>query len=224
MDLPSLPWSCYSGDDLSISAILEAIRQSGNSQVSEIEEDAESQIREILHSARAEGEKVEEETRGSAAAPAYSQRAEIIHHARLKALQTIGNTRETLVDSALEHIRGRLAQIRSDASYPEVLGRLTEEAISELLLSLEDASDYWLEADLRDQALLEDILSDRVPELRISYILKTWGGIISKSRDSRVVVINTLEARMERASPFLRQYLAAFFENVPNQVEEKWLA
>jgi len=43
--------------------------------------------------------------------------------------------------------------------------------------------------------------------------LDCWGGLVAKSEDGRIVVINTLEERLERATPFLRRYLAAFFEN-----------
>lgn len=209
---------------MSISAILEAIREAGKAQILEIEKDIETQIQEILLTARNDGKKIREEARASAVAPAFSERAEITHHARLKALQTIGNMREHLVDTALDRIRKHLAVIRAQAVYPEVLSRLAEEAVSELLLSLANSSSYWLEADPRDQALLEAILSGQALDIQVSYILHTWGGVIAKSRDSRVVVINTLEARMERASPFLRQYLAAYFENVPDEVEEKWFA
>jgi hypothetical protein len=37
-----------------------------------------------------------------------------------------------------------------------------------------------------------------------------------RSEDGRVVVDNLLETRLERAIPFLRQYLAAWFE------DEQW--
>ena len=204
---------------MSVSAILDAIRQAGDAQVIEIENSIEAQIHEVLHNAHMNGEKILEDTRASTVVPAYAERAEILHHARLKALQTIGNIRENLVDAALKQTQERLAEMRSDVAYPEVLRRLTEEAIAELLVSLKEPAAYWLEADPRDQYCLEYILLEKNLSIHVSYTLKVWGGVIARSQDNRVVVVNTLESRMERASPFLRRYLAANFQNVNEKAE-----
>jgi vacuolar-type H+-ATPase subunit E/Vma4 len=60
--------------------------------------------------------------------------------------------------------------------------------------------------------LLEGLLLDLWLELPISYELNCWGGLIVKSEDGRVVVINSLETRLERAIPFLGHYLSALFD------------
>lgn len=83
----------------------------------------------------------------------------------------------------------------------------------------------FLHADLRDRVCLDNILQELSlavddasiggpwpAELRIIYDLETWGGVVAKSADGKIVVINTLEARLERAEPYLRHYLAAWFE------------
>lgn len=209
---------------MSLLAIKEAIRKSGEAQISEIENSTDLQIQEIMRRARIDVEKIIEEAEVLAVSPAFGERAKTIHHARLRALHKIGNERESLVDAAIDQTRGRLAGVRSDPVYPEVMRRLTRQAIFELQESLEEPWDCELEADPRDQELLESILSDEGFSVRVQYTLKVWGGLIAKSRDNRVVVINTLEARLERASPFLRRYLAAFFEREYHPVKEKWMA
>jgi vacuolar-type H+-ATPase subunit E/Vma4 len=55
-------------------------------------------------------------------------------------------------------------------------------------------------------------LTDLGLTLPINYNLDCWGGLIAQSEDGRVVVINTLETRLERAIPYLRRYLAALYE------------
>jgi vacuolar-type H+-ATPase subunit E/Vma4 len=45
-----------------------------------------------------------------------------------------------------------------------------------------------------------------------------WGGVVAKSEDGCIVIINTLEARLERATPYLRRYLAALFESEGDDV------
>jgi vacuolar-type H+-ATPase subunit E/Vma4 len=46
----------------------------------------------------------------------------------------------------------------------------------------------------------------------VNYELECIGGLIASSVDGEIVVINTLEARLDRAIPSLRRYLAAIFE------------
>jgi len=124
-------------DKLSLSAILEAIRAAGTAQVQEIENRAELPIQQIKDHALEEVERIQQETRTAAVEPAYGERAKILHHARLKALHNLGNVRESLVDAALDQTKGRLAGMRTDSAYPNVLLRLVEEAVSELRESLQ---------------------------------------------------------------------------------------
>ena len=208
---------------MSLSAILDAIRVAGETQIHQIESDCNLQIQEIMQQATLRVDTNKEQARAAALAPSFGERAKIIHQARQRALQTIGNVRELIVDAALDQTKGRLAGIRTDAAYPNVLRNLVEEAILELQQTLKEPLGYSLQADHRDQELLESILSDMKIKTRVSYTLESWGGLIAKSLDNRVIVINTLEARLERASPFLRRYLAAFFENVHQKVEERWM-
>lgn len=196
---------------MSLQAILEQILATGDAQVQEIERETQAQVGEILAHARMEADRIEEDARDTSSAPAARERARIIHHARLEALRLIGSVQEDLVDSALTQTRERLAAIRSKPSYPDVLRQLTHEALDELTAPGREEKPV-LVADTRDQPLLENNLDDLTLDLHVSYDLTCWGGLIAKSEDGRVVAINTLEARLERAMPFLRGYLAGLFE------------
>jgi len=197
---------------MGLEAILEAIRVSGEAEIDEIEERASRQAHQARVNARLEADRLEAEAYAAAIAPAVMERARILHRARLEALQITGSALEMLVDAAIDQTHGHLAGLRTDKAYADVLRRLTQEALAELEETLGSVSDVRLEADPRDQAFLEHILSCLGLEVEVSYRLKCWGGLIARSRDGRVVVINTLEARLERATPYLRRYLAALFE------------
>ena len=194
-------------------AILNAIRASGEVQVRDIEEHTFRQIHKIRTNGRLNAERVKEEAHAATVAPAYKECARILHRARLESLQIVGDKREDLVDTALDQTRGHLEGMRTDVAYPAVLRRLVHEALDELTGSHEALGNVRLEADRRDQKLLEDILSSIGLNLEANYNLDCWGGLIAKSQDGQVVVINTLEARLERATPYLRRCLAALFEN-----------
>lgn len=196
---------------MSLQAILEKIHSAGDAQVQEIERERQAQVGEILARARMEAQQIEDDSCAEASAPAARERARILHHARLEALRLVGNVREELVDAALTRTREHLATIREDSTYPDVLRRLTWEAMNELTAPGREEKAV-LVADPRDRAILEDILAGMDPDLRVSYELKSWGGLIAKSEDGQVVAINTLETRLERATILLRGYLAALFE------------
>jgi vacuolar-type H+-ATPase subunit E/Vma4 len=206
---------------MSLHAILEVIRESGEARVREIETRAYAKQREIISSARSEAEAIQEQARNEAMLPAARERARILHQARLEALRIKGSVREAMIDSALERIHGYLAGMRSDVGYPQTLRCFLLEALGELDRSLAVGGEgahhnqSRLKADPRDREILENLLSSLDLSLPISYTLSCWGGLTAESEDGRVVVVNTLEARLERATPYLRGYLAALFEGDP---------
>jgi vacuolar-type H+-ATPase subunit E/Vma4 len=209
---------------MSLHAILQAIRNSGEVRVREIESRAYAQAHEIMTNGRMEAEAIREQACAETVEPAIRERARLIQRARLEALQTVGEVREAMVDAALEQCRGRLAGVRADPIYVEVLRRLIQETLTELERSqIEPRSGRTacLEADPRDQKALERLLNEMGLRLQVSYDLKCWGGLIAKSEDGRVAVINTLEARLERATPYLRRYLAALFEDGRSEIGDR---
>jgi V/A-type H+-transporting ATPase subunit E len=204
---------------MSLQAILARIQAAGQEKVQEIEQQAYIQANAILAEARMEASEIEEEACAAAASPAMRERSRIIHRARQESLHMIGDVREGLVDAALHQIRGRLSGIRRDAAYPQVLARFVEEALAELQGSLEETGKVRLEADQRDKTLLESILIRLGLDLEVDNELDCWGGVIAKSEDGRVVVINTLESRLEYAIPYLRRSLSALFEAEMEEAE-----
>ena len=203
---------------MSLHAILEVIRGLAQDRIKEIEKRAYSQACEILTNTRLQAESVKEQACAAAFEPAIRERARILHRARLEALQIIGNARETLVDSALNQTHGRLASLRADPVYPQVLRKLLQEVVEEFhAYQGEDGKDQpaligWLEADVRDRPVLERLITELGLAFPVRYTLECWGGLSARSEDSRLVVINTINARLERATPYLRRSLAALYE------------
>lgn len=196
---------------MSLQVILERIQATGDAQVQEIERESHRRASEILAQAYSEAEQIEADARAESSAPANAERARILHRARLDALHILGAVREELVDTAIARMRERLASFRSDPAYSEVLKSLTEEALAGLAAS-EGTDHPRVQADPRDEHLLQNILADLKLNIPIQYELNTWGGLIASSADGRVVVTNTLERRLEQGMPFLRRHLAAYFE------------
>jgi vacuolar-type H+-ATPase subunit E/Vma4 len=209
---------------MSLHALLQVIRDSGDTKINEIEANAYAQAREITTNALLEAESIKEQACNKAMGPAARERARLIQRARLDALRTTGEVRESLVDAALEQCHGRLAWIRSESIYPQVLCQVLRETLAELEKSLKGSvltNQAFIEADPRDKEALEGLLTEMELKLKVNYNLTCWGGLTARSEDGRVAVINTLEVRLDRATPFLRRYLAALFENRNSETKKK---
>ena len=191
---------------MGLQAILNAIQVTFEEQVRQIEAGAEKTAEEILSVARDKAPLVQADFRASATACAGGQCARILHQARLDALQVVDTAREALVDEALRQARERLADIRIDSTYSSALRNLTSEAVA----GLEETAS--LAADPRDRDLLQKILLEMGDALPVDYECECYGGVIARSRDGRVVAINTLDSRLASATPYLRQRLAGLFE------------
>jgi len=202
---------------MSLDTILEAIHDAGRQQVLRIEMATQKQVNDILDQARREADHIQEQACSDATAPAFRERSRILHEARLSALRIIGEARQTFVETVLERTRDQLAYISSEPIYPIVLHRLTQLAFDELEGSLGDIHNAMVEIDPRDLELMERILADMDLNLPMVTELNVWGGLIVKSEGAKVVVINTLEARLNSATSYLRRFLAALFEN------QEWL-
>jgi len=198
---------------MSLQVILDAIHASGDAQLRELETRTNVQVREILAGADLEAQEIREDACDSASAPATRERARIIHRANLESLHNLGSVREMLVDATLDQARGHLSSLRAEKGYPAVLRKLVKEAFAELDGSPEGPAHVFLEADPRDKALLDAIVAELGLKTTVNYTLTCWGGVSARTTDGQVVVINTLESRLERAIPYLRRFLASVYES-----------
>jgi V/A-type H+-transporting ATPase subunit E len=200
---------------MSLEAILAAVVASGEGQVREIEAQAQNRAEDILAAARVEAERLRQEARSAVAGQASKESTRLMYDARLEALQIVGNVRDGLVDEALQRTRQYLANVRSDPIYPGVMRQLVEEALHVLGESMRTSEQPQLSADPRDRGLMEQALRQMGLDLLVSYELNCQGGLVARSEDGRVVAINTLDSRLERAVPYLRRVLTALFEEAP---------
>ena len=197
---------------MSLEVILASIESSGEAEIDRLRSEVESRTQQILEAAERKAAIVREETRRAALWPAAAERARRLHQAKLEALHTVGEIRTQLIETMLIETRRRLAELRADPDYPLILRRLLAEALDALGEVEQQHGCVVVEIDPRDAQYLYPILNDLHLNLQVVSTLQGWGGVVITSSDGRVVVNNTLECRLERAFPFLRQDLLAFIE------------
>lgn len=202
---------------MSLEAILSAIETSGDAEVARLRAETEARVRQILAEAQETAAGRREAARREALRPAAAECARRLYRAKLEALRTVGQVRDGLVQTVLAEAHTQLAGLRAAPAYPLILRRLTEEAWQALGGDRAEASLCRLDIDPRDKALVQRILSDLRLALEIRPSLNCWGGLVAHSSDGRIVASNTLDARLERATPYLRRTLATFFEKEARQ-------
>lgn len=197
---------------MSLEAILEAIREPGQLEVQAIQARAEEEAAQILVQAQADAEQIRRTERAATAGKASRERARILHQAQMRAQQLVGDARAAAIDAALAEAARRLAALRSQPIYATVIKGLVEEALETVRACLADGEPIYLEADPRDEKLLEMLVRQYGPNVTLCYTLNCWGGVIAKDESERIVAINTLEERLQRAAPSMRGVLSAQLE------------
>lgn len=200
---------------MSLDAILGAIAEAGRARVRAVEQRAQAEAEQLLAAAYEEATHLFEEARRSAAEAATGEQARLLHRARLEASRIIGEAEQAIVAQALEEARSRLAQAREEPDYPDLLRVLVDEALAALHGSLLPGEQATLQADPRDRNLLQQIIREGGYDVALAWVLKGWGGVRAVSPEERVVVDNTLEARLIRATPWLQRTLPALLEVEP---------
>lgn len=199
---------------MSLEAILAAIETAGAAQLAQVQSGLEAQLQQIEAEATAGEAARRAAASGAAQAPIGEERAQLLHAARLESLSLAGQARQRLVEAALGETRQRLAELRQQPGYARLLRHLIDDALAALGLEELAAAPPIILVDARDEALAQASLgaNGTAPRAVLEASLDSWGGVIVRSGDGRIAIDNRLEARLERATPYLRRTLAAVFE------------
>jgi vacuolar-type H+-ATPase subunit E/Vma4 len=192
---------------MSQEAILAGIEVACEVELARVQQETESQVELLREEARKAGEVKQAEAYKAALRPHLAECTRCLSQANLQARQLLDQAREAIVCQILAEVQQRLTGLRDEPIYGAVLLRLTEEAIR-----VSGRSRPRLIADPRDESILEPVLSALNLAGDVTYHLSTWGGIVTQSEDSQIVVNNTLESRLEQAIPYIRRELATLLK------------
>lgn len=183
--------------------ILQAMEAEAAGEIRRIEDTAARAAAEIRMAADADARAIRSRHLDEVQLTLRRERARRLNAARLAALCCASQTREELFAEALRRARARLAGLRDCSCYPAILRALIEESWAQL------DGELVLRIDPRDQAQLCDL----PPGVRVETKLNEWGGAEAATPDRRIVVINTLAARLEHAHELLRRAIMPLFDD-----------
>lgn len=205
---------------MSLQAILERIRAAGEAQTGEILEQARREAQQILDDAQADANQSYHRAYRDALEPSAGECARIRNAAVFEANCLSGQLREAFIQSVFDCVRQQMTEIRQTAGYRQALQGILTEVLpaNNGVECLKDR--VVLEADPRDRDLLQDLLRSSGLDVPVCYTLNCWGGLIARAPDGTWKMTNTLESRLERAMPYLRQQIAAWLEKQTQPARE----
>jgi V/A-type H+-transporting ATPase subunit E len=196
---------------MSLDKILQVLETEAKNQVAALEQGARAEIERIQAKVQTEADLVRQKRLVAIQAPLQAEQARTLNKAKLEALQIVLGTREDLLAELFESVAQRLAALSNQEGYDRLLQQLLEEAIE----TLGKTGPFRLEVQKQDVALMRKIVEGMGLEAEVGSNLKQkdlWGaalgGVAVTTPDGQVSLVNTLEARLERAANLYRTQIA----------------
>ncbi|MRS12692.1 MAG: hypothetical protein EG823_06435 [Actinobacteria bacterium] len=169
-----------------------------------LEEQADSEVNQILHVATVQADSVEHEARDEAeritaaridaADHAVRTKAtKAVNAARLQVRRDLAAVRDSAVDAVFGEAAKRLAAMRGTAEYERVFAALAKEALAEVDAECE------IQVASADAALAKKVAGGIGVNATVSPTLDSIGGLVVSTHDGRVVFRNTFESRLMKA-------------------------
>jgi V/A-type H+-transporting ATPase subunit E len=185
-----------------LSKLLEALETDAEREAAQVIREAEERAQQILEEASRAAKQAEETTRREAVASLPAAQARIDYDAQLKIQGMFADVREQLIARVMDVVVRELADLPNTPRYGEVMRALLGEAAHLI------DTDLVVHVRAEDKKLAEKLVKALGRKAAVETTLKGWGGLVVLSADGLVRVDNTLEARLESATPAIRQHVA----------------
>lgn len=159
---------------------------------------ARAEAQEIIEKAHREAREFKEDRRAAAESEMASERLRVLGGANLKAADLLLRTKEALLAEAFEDALVELGKRMEGRDGDRLLLKLIEEALPDL------GEPFALEVSLEDLGVVQAFLKERNLQAEVRANAGIRHGVKLVSGDGRLVILNTFDARMERAGTRLR--------------------
>ena len=197
---------------IEIGAIIDGIAEAGKKQIDEIGETAEKQVAEIQSKAEAEASIQKNRILKDGHARLNRTRSLIEQQTIMQSLQLHADARQELINKVIVGAEKKIATVRNETKYIEILEKLMMDAINALKPSLLDEQKVILHFDKRDEAISKGLMKDLEEIVIPKYDISCHGGCIAESEDGLVNTLNTFESRFQHSLAMIQQTLSVFFE------------
>lgn len=195
--------------------ILRAMQAQAESEIQNITHAAESEAAQLIAEAETEAKAIRARHRGRVEPMLVAEAASLQNKANLGALRAKANGREQLLVEAFTRAHDCLAEIRQTQQYAAIFGLLAAEATAGL------GDDLIARVDPGDVQIASATFARLGVKAEVQELDLPLGGLEVMTRDHRVIVVNTIASRLDRARGILRGPIAAILANSVKP-EEEW--
>lgn len=179
--------------------LITSMEESAEERIRETMKKAYKQAEETIKHAEVEAEAIKKSYLENAARSIETEKNKLVYDVKTKNKMDITHIKDEMVQKAFLECRGQLASIRERSTYGQTLKKLIQEAFDEL-----DAKEVRLHVDKRDEYLCKQILSEMNKNSEIKADLMCAGGVNVSTTDEKVIVFNTIETRLDKATELLK--------------------
>ena len=202
--------------------ILRALQAQADAEIERIDRAADEEATQLIAEADAAAHAIRARHRARVEPMLFSEAAGLRNKARLAALRATANAREELIVEAFAQAAECLSQIRESKQYPAIFRALAREAVAALGdAAAVDSKSLIARVDSRDAEIARATLAEMGASAEIETQSIPPGGLEVTTRDERIVIVNTLAARIERARSVLRGPVARILTEPPPS-EKEW--
>jgi V/A-type H+-transporting ATPase subunit E len=178
--------------------LLEALAKEAQEEQQTLLAQARAEAQEIIEKAHREAREFKEDRRAAAESEMASERLRVLGGANLKAADLLLRTKEALLAEAFEDAEVELGKRMEGRDGDRLLLKLIEEALPDL------GEAFALEVSLEDLGVVQAFVKERNLQAEVRANAGIRHGAKLVSGDGRLVILNTFDARMERAGTRLR--------------------
>ena len=183
---------------LGTGGLLEALAKEAQEEQQTLLAQARAEAQEIIEKAHREAREFKEDRRAAAESEMASERLRVLGGANLRAADLLLRTKEALLAKAFEDALVELGKRMEGRDGDRLLLKLIEEALPDL------GEPFALEVSLEDLGVVQAFLKERNLQAEVRANAGIRHGAKLVSGDGRLVILNTFDARMERAGTRLR--------------------
>lgn len=197
---------------MDLDQILKQIKAETEQEVQKILAEGQEQVDALLQKARDEVEGSRQRILNDGKYRQQREMAIIMRQGVMESLRLQAEAHQKLIDAAMQEASEKLDKLYSMEGYAVILEKFAGEALAELSPSLLPGQKAILRFDPKDKRVPLPKFEIEGHVCECVYDLKTKGGCIAQSEDGKVVVNNTIEARIKNGLPKLRQQMWQLYE------------
>ena len=178
--------------------------------ITSMEGSSEERIREMMKKAYKEAEEIKKhaEVKAKAIEKSYlenaaksveTERNKLIYNVKAETKMNVTRIKDEILQKAFLDAKRELASFRERSTFKDAFKKMIQEAIDEL-----DGKEVRLQIDKRDENLCKQILAEMNKNSEIAADLTCAGGLNASTKDEKVIVFNTIESRLHKATELLK--------------------